>query len=95
MLSVKVQIIWLNKYLSKFQVNLEIVIYSMCHKALLTGCEAISRGEEMCVLYSLRFNLLGLLLISVLFSGSGDFKTTFAMIFFAVEKQKQHKWRYE
>lgn len=55
----------------------------------------MSRGEEICVLNSLRFDLLGLLLISVLFSGSGDFKATFAMIFLAVEKEDQHMWRYE
>lgn len=54
----------------------------------------MSRGEEMCVLNSLRFNLLGLLLVAV-FSGSGDFKATFAMIFFAAEKKDQHVWRYE
>lgn len=57
--------------------------------ALLTGCEGMSRGEEICVLNSLRFVLFGLLLVSVLFSGSGDFKTTFAMIFLAVDKEDQ------
>lgn len=55
----------------------------------------MSRGEEICVLNSLRFDLLGLLLVSVLFSGAGDFKATFAMIFLAVEKEYQHMWRYE
>lgn len=54
-------------------------------EALLTGCEGMSRGEEICVLNSLRFDLLGFSLVSVLFCGSGDFKATFAMIFLAVK----------
>lgn len=70
------------------------VNHSVHHKKLLTRCEGMSRGEEICVLNSLRFDLLGLLLVSVL-SGSGDFKATFAMIFLAVEKKDQHMWRYE
>lgn len=60
---------------------------SVHHKAQLTGCEGMSKGEEICVLNSLRFDLLGLLLVSELFSTSGDFKATFAMIFLAVEKE--------
>lgn len=70
--------------------NFEADCKSFCvmkHESLLTGCVGMSRGEEICVLNSLRFDFLGLLFVSVVISGSGDFKTTFAIIFLAVGKK--------